>query len=90
MNPNFENIEGKPLLAYPCRWQYTAIGLDEDLVRAAIAEIVADLDHSLHLSNVSRHGKYCSLILAVTVTSEEQRNDILVALRGHRDIRMVL
>ena len=90
MDPHFDNLEGKPEIVYPCRWQYKAIGLDEDRMRVAIVEIVAELEYTLSLSNTSRTGKYCSMLLAVTVVSEAHRNAIFVALRDHRDITMVL
>lgn len=90
MSPGFDKLEGKPLIVYPCRWEYKVIGLSEDSMRAAIAEIVAGLEHTLTFSNASREGKYCSLLLAVTVASEEHRNEIFAALQNHPDIRMVL
>ena len=90
MEPRFDNLDGKPEILYPCRWQYKMIGPSEELMRAAIVEIVADLDHSLSLSRSSRGGKYCSMLLAITVASEAQRNEIFAALRNHRSITMVL
>jgi uncharacterized protein len=83
-------ISGRPAVEYPCRWEYKAIGWDEDLMRAAIAEIVADREHELSFSRNSRGGRYCSLLLVVTVESEDHRNAIFAALQQHRDIRMVL
>ena len=56
---------------------------------AAIAEIMADVDHELSFSRRSRAGRHCSLLLAVTVESEDQRNAIFTALQQHRDIRIV-
>ena len=83
-------VAGRPVIEYPCRWEYKAIGLDEALVRTAIAEIMADLDHDLSFSRNSSGGRYCSLLLVVNVESEDHRNDIFTALQRHRDIRMVL
>jgi putative lipoic acid-binding regulatory protein len=83
-------IAGRPVVEYPCRWEYKTIGLDEVLMRAAIAEIMADLEHELSYSRNSRAGRYCSLLLAVTVESEDHRNAIFTALKRHRDIRLVL
>ena len=45
-------------------------------MRAAIAEIMADRQHELSFSRNSSGGTYCSLLLAVTVESEEHRNAI--------------
>jgi hypothetical protein len=83
-------VTGRPLIEYPCRWEYKAIGLDEFLMRAAIAEIMADLQHELSFSRNSSGGRYCSMLLVVTVESEDHRNSIFTALQKHRDIRMVL
>jgi putative lipoic acid-binding regulatory protein len=88
MEPNF--VEGHPLIQYPCTWEYKAIGWDEDSMREAIAEIMADRPHDLSFSRSSRSGRYCSLLLVVTVESEDHRNRIFQALQGHRHIRMVL
>ena len=88
MEPDF--AEGKPLIDYPCPWEYKAIGLEEAAMRAAIAHIMAQQEHTLSFSRTSSGGRYCSLLLVVTVENEEHRNAILAALQGHRDIRMVL
>jgi uncharacterized protein len=88
MEPN--SVTGRPLIEYPCRWEYKAIGLDEALMRAAIAEIMADLEHELSFSRNSSGGRYCSMLLVVNVESEDHRNSIVIALQEHRDIRMVL
>jgi putative lipoic acid-binding regulatory protein len=90
MAMSFEFEEGRPEIVYPCRWEYKTIGTSRELMEAAIIEIVEDLDYTLGFSNVSRHGKYCSMVLVVQVQSEEHRNSIFESLRTHRDIRMVL
>jgi putative lipoic acid-binding regulatory protein len=82
--------DARPEIVYPCRWEYKTIGPDRELMEAAVTKIVADLDYTLDFSNHSRTGKYCSLVLVVTVDSEEHRNSIFQALRSHRHIRMVL
>jgi putative lipoic acid-binding regulatory protein len=87
---SFAFDDERPEIAYPCRWEYKAIGSDREMMETAILEIVEDLDYTLDFSNASRTGKYCSLLLVVTVDSEEHRNSIFQALRAHPDIRMVL
>ena len=82
--------DARPEIDYPCRWEYKTIGSSRELMQAAIVEVLEDLDYTVDFSNVSRTGKYCSLVLVVTVDSEEHRNSIFAALRGHRHIRMVL
>ena len=88
MEPNF--LEGSPVIEYPCPWEYKAIGWDEDSMRAAIAEIMADRQHDVSFSRSSSTGRYCSLLLVVTVESEDHRNSIFKALQEHRHIRLVL
>ena len=88
MDANF--VEGRPVIEYPCRWEYKAIGWDEVAMRAAIIEIMADREHDVSFSRASRTGRYCSLLLVVMVESEDHRNAIFKALQEHRHIRMVL
>ncbi len=85
-----EFLEGRPIIDYPCEWEYKAIGWDEDSMREAIVEIMADREHEVSFSRTSRTGRYSSLLLVVTVESEDQRNAIFRALQEHRHIRMVL
>jgi putative lipoic acid-binding regulatory protein len=85
-----EIISGRPLIQYPCRWEYKIIGRDEILMRSAIAEIMADRDHELSFSRSSSGEAYCSLLLALTVDSEDLRNEIFAALQQHEHVRMVL
>ena len=81
-----------PEIEYPCRWEYKTIGRSEELMREAVGQImVAErLEYALDRSNTSRTGKYCSLVLAVVVETEEHRNRIFAALAGHEHIVMVL
>ncbi len=82
----------RPEIEYPCRWEYKAIGRDEAEVRAAVGQVMAaeELEFALELSNSSRGGKYCSLVLAVPVKDEAHRNRIFAALTAHEHIVMVL
>jgi uncharacterized protein len=88
LDPNF--LEGRPVIEYPCPWEYKAIGWNEDLMREAIAEIMADRRHEISFSRTSSGGRYCSMLLVVTVENEEHRDGIFKALQDHRHIRMVL
>ncbi len=82
--------EARPIIEYPCPWEYKAIGWDENSMREAIAEIMADCEHEVSFSRTSSSGRYCSLLLVVTVESEDHRNEIFKALHEHRDICKVL
>ena len=80
----------RPIVAYPCGWNYTVIGWSEDEVRAAVALVVGDLDHELKASHTSAAGKYVSFRLRVLVRDEAERNLIHAELTGHPRVRMVL
>jgi len=80
----------KPAVTYPCRWDYKIIGVDAGRIRVVIAAAVAEAEHTVADSNRSPAGKYCSVALTVAVRDEEHRNRIFMALRGHKDVIMVL
>ena len=80
----------KPELQYPCPWEYKVIGESESAMRRAIAEIFMELDHAVAFSHSSRTGKYCSLLVGITVADEEQRLSLFASLKAHRDIKIVL
>ena len=80
----------KPELEYPCAWEYKVIEADQFAIRQAVAEIMGDLDYDVTLSHFSRTGKYCSLLVALTVADEQQRTSLFTALKAHEDILMVL
>ena len=82
--------EGKPLIEYPCPWTYAIIGFDEEDLRMAIGRIVAGRPHHLIFSKKSATGKYYSLHLELEVTSEEDRNQIFVALQNDPNVKTVL
>ena len=86
----FFDWDRKPQLQYPCAWEYKVIGADQFAIRQAVADIMGDLDYDVTLSHFSRTGKYCSLLVALTVADEEQRTSLFAALKHHEDILMVL
>ena len=79
-------------IEYPCRWEYKPIGRSEELMRQAVGRIMAgeEPSYSVELSNSSRTGKYCSLLIGVLVASEDHRNRIFAALNAEREIMIVL
>jgi putative lipoic acid-binding regulatory protein len=81
-----------PEIEYPCRWEYKAIGRNEELMRAAVTQIMAaeDIPYTLDYSNASRTGRFCSLLLAAVVQDEAHRNRIFSALVENEHIVMVL
>lgn len=87
MDKRFE--QAKLELDYPCPWQFTLIGSDEDVMRAAVAELMGDDEHSLRLSNKSRTGKYTSLELEIIARDEAHRHATYAALKRKGPFRFV-
>ncbi|MFW6052088.1 MAG: DUF493 domain-containing protein [Myxococcota bacterium] len=85
-----QTLAGKPIVEYPCSWQWRIIGTDPDRLRSAVAEVVTDRDFVLHEANRSPAGRWLSMHLELEVASERDRNDIHRALTGHRWIRLAL
>ena len=80
----------RPEIDYPTSWSYQVIGGDEESVRRAVAEVVLERRHTLRLTNKSRTGKYCSLLLELEVVDEADRLALFEALAAHADVRIVL
>jgi putative lipoic acid-binding regulatory protein len=80
----------KPLIEYPCSWTYAIIGFDEEDLRMAVGRIVSGRPHTLNFSKKSMTGKYYSLHLELEVSSEEDRNQIFIALQNDPKIKTVL
>lgn len=79
-----------PQIDYPCRWEYRLIGRSENDLRAAVRPLVEGMSHDFVTGHESRRGKYCSLSLLVTVSSEEMRLSLFAALREAEEILWVL
>jgi len=77
-------------LDYPCRWAYRLIGADPERMRAAVAEVVGERDHTLEHANTSNAGRYHALHLELVVHDEAQRVGIFKALARHGAIKIVL
>lgn len=82
--------DGKPLISYPCQWQYTVIGSDWEAIRLAVADVVGAVKYSFAESHTSRTGKYRSGHLALVVQTEEHRTSIFHALRKHPAVTTVI
>lgn len=80
----------KPDIDYPCPWVYKVIGVDEQQLRALIAELLGERVHDVSLSHRSAKGKYTSLRLDLTVTDEADRLRLFAALSGNQAVRVVL
>ena len=80
----------KPEIAYPCPWEYRIIGTSDELIRAAVAEVVGDVAHTLRAARVSRSGRFVSFSLELVVRDEAHRLTIYEALCEHGHIKIVL
>lgn len=77
-------------ITYPCEWDYTVIGPDEDLLRKAVTEIFCGKECCVEFSKKSKAGKYISLAVKAKVCSEEERVKLFELLGKNPDIKMVL
>jgi uncharacterized protein len=82
----------RPLIDYPCKWEYRVIGTDTAALRTAITEVLTDLhpDQNHTITPANRNGKYLSLSVSLTVRNEPHRDAIYQALNRHPTTRMVL
>ncbi len=80
----------RPQIDYPSTWPYTIFGTSEELMRAAVGEIVGALEHTLAPSKKSRTGKFVSMNVEVVVADEAQRLGLGKAFSEHADIGYVL
>ncbi|MCK5145846.1 DUF493 domain-containing protein [bacterium] len=85
-----EIVVSEPKIEYPCQWHYRVIGMEESLIREAVAHCIKEMDYTLKMANTSRTGKFISLNLEIVVGSEHMRNQIFITLRDHINIKMVL
>ena len=84
------NRAEKPEINYPCQWTYKVIGLNEELVKQAVAEVCQGKVHTLKHSMNSSQGKYVSFSLIIVVSSDEERRSFFDSLKSHENLKMVL
>ncbi len=82
------------LLEFPCAFPIKAMGKSGDAFEAAVLKImhlhVPDLGEGAVTSRPSQGGKYTSITVTVTATSQRQLDDIYRALTAHPDVLMAL
>ncbi len=83
-------IDGRPIVEYPCNWQYKLIGENETKVKEVINELLSHKSIILSKSKVSKQKKYTSFNLDVNVENEEERDRIFQLLKIQNEIVMVL
>lgn len=84
----FENE--RPVIDYPCRWEYRVIGADAGAMGQAVAEVLGREKYTLTEGKRSPAGRWLSLSLQLEVISDSHRHAVHHALREHPAIRMVL
>ncbi len=77
-------------IEYPCSWEYKIIGDNEDSLRREVSKLFGDVDYNLDYSKQSSSGKFVSLNLATTVSSEKEKNEIYSFLKKNSFIKIVL
>ena len=46
----------RPVIEYPCPWEYKVIGENESAMRQAVADVMIDINHKVTFSHTSRTG----------------------------------
>lgn len=80
----------KPIVNYPCNWDYKIIGTNVDEIIKEIEKIVEGMDYEITSSKVSSKENYFSLNLKVFVISEIIRDIIFAKLGANEFVKMVL
>ena len=88
----------KPHIDYPCQWAFKIIGTDEDSMRAAVKDCLAESlnegtgerPYELGFSRASSEGKYVSLVLDIEVQDEKERNALFKALGDRPEVRIII
>ncbi len=80
----------KPFVTYPCEWNYTIIGFDEESMKVAVSKIIKDKKYEIKFSRKSSGGKYTSLNITTYVKDEQERNNIYRNLKESPQIKIVL
>ncbi|MCF7916375.1 MAG: DUF493 domain-containing protein [Candidatus Omnitrophica bacterium] len=80
----------KPVIKYPCDWEYKIIGKNQKILETVIAKVIDDRDYDLSLSKRSKTGKYVSLEVKTKVLNEADRNKIFSDFSSHSEVKMVL
>lgn len=77
-------------IQYPCEWSYRIIGTNEQALRQAVSDCLADRPYQLTLSNQSRNKTYLSMNVAVAVRTQAERDHFFDLLRQHPAVRFLL
>lgn len=84
-----QEINGKPQIDYPTKWEYRIIGKDKKELEEIVKGIFPQ-GYELKEGQASSGGKFVSIVVTSEVASEEQRNELFAKLKNHPQVSMVL
>lgn len=81
-------------IEFPCEFPIKMMGRDtpafRQAMRALVEAHVGDIDDSRVQSAISRNGRFVSVTITVTATSQQQLDAIYHAVSAHDDVLMAL
>ena len=84
-----QTIKGRAQIDYPTQWEYRVIGMDKEMLKQVIKEVMPQ-KYNLKEGQQSSGGKFISMIVSTVVQSEAQRDEIFAKLKESPHIKMVL
>ena len=84
-----QEINGKPQIDYPTKWEYRIIGKDKKELEEIVKEIFPQ-GYELKDGQASSGGKVVSIVVSAEVASEQERNELFAKLKNHPQVSMVL
>lgn len=80
----------RPEIIYPCRWQYRLIGSERAAMIEAVGAMVDIGRCAISEGNTSSGGRYCSIIVELTVDDEGERLRYYRQFAADPAVRVVL
>ncbi|MGI9248577.1 MAG: YbeD family protein [Woeseiaceae bacterium] len=84
----------QPVLAFPCDFPIKLMGRDTPEFRATARGLVENhagaIADSAMQAAVSRNGRFVSVTITITATSQQQLDDIYQDVTSHDDVLMAL
>lgn len=82
------------ILEFPCEFPIKMMGRDtpafRQTMRALVESHVGDVDDSRVQSTLSRNGRFVSVTITITATSQQQLDAIYQDVSAHDDVLMAL
>ncbi|TLD97386.1 DUF493 domain-containing protein [Helicobacter jaachi] len=79
----------KPVIKYPCKWEYRVIGENEEKLKELIFEVMPR-EYEVQSGKRSSSGHFVSVYAIIEVQNEEERNSIFAKLQASKDVKMVI